>query len=290
MSKKPRVALLIDAENNINPQKLHSLMSTLDATGTKIEKRAIGNWTQNQVSNRIDWKRYGITTIDQTKHRPGKNGADFRLVIEAMEMLHDPELNIDIFVVMSSDHGFIPLYQYLQQQGKKVVVAGDSSLNKNDIKAITDRIIVLDSAKSRNKPNVAEQTKKNAKQTKKLNAAEPTKMNIRKSRGAGKKLTEPQRYSMSPKQRNRTRQLIRKSLTHLHKNKRKPTLDRMYRTMRELQPDFKVRRLGYARLYDLIKTFPEIVTIVHEGNAKPVVRFGRDAIPPKNPKKRRKRK
>ena len=254
-------------------------MDTLNAAGPKIEKRAIGNWSDKRVPNRIDWERYGIKVIDQTKHRPGKNGADFRLVIEAMEMLHDPELNIDIFVIMSSDHGFMPLYHYLQELGKKVVVAGDASLNKRDIKAITDRIIVLDAS---------EQTNKTTQPKKKHQPAKPLVKAKRPSRNRSKysqnnKIVSSVRKSMNGKQRFETRTLVQRGLSRLQSKRRKRSLDNLYRAMRYFDPTFSVRKLGYARFYDLLRSFPDFITV--EGNDKndARIRFGRDkSLLPKN--------
>ena len=182
---------------------------------------------------------------------------------------------------MSSDHGFIPLYQYLQQRGKKVVVAGDVNLNKNDIKAITDRIIVLDTDKPKqNKPAAkADQTTQGRQSNQKQNAQKQHAQTQQVQISLRPAQHRPEPSSTRGPRRNATARggSSDKRCVALNKSskryRRKRTLDRMYSAMKGVYPRFSVRKLGYSRLYDLLLEFPETVAIRDTGLSAPTVRY-----------------
>jgi uncharacterized protein (TIGR00288 family) len=81
-----------------------------------------------------DWSRFqkytgqlheaGISLIEIPKRgMTGKNSADIRLVVDAMELCHTKS-HIDTFVVVSGDSDFTPLVGKLKENGKHVIGVG----------------------------------------------------------------------------------------------------------------------------------------------------------------------
>ena len=81
-----------------------------------------------------DWKRFsdyttglheaGIELIEITARRlTGKNSADMRLCVDAMDMSYS-KAHIDTFVIVSGDSDFSPLVSKLKENGKHVIGLG----------------------------------------------------------------------------------------------------------------------------------------------------------------------
>jgi uncharacterized protein (TIGR00288 family) len=81
-----------------------------------------------------DWSRFqkytgslheaGISLIEIPKRgMTGKNSADIRLVVDAMELCHTKG-HIDTFVIVSGDSDFTPLVGKLKENGKHVIGVG----------------------------------------------------------------------------------------------------------------------------------------------------------------------
>ena len=98
--------------------------------GKIIVKRAYADWTRyrdykaalhNAAIELIEVPKRGVT---------GKNSADIRLVVDAIDMAHT-NLHIDTFVILSGDSDFSPLVSKLKENGKRVIGIGmkDSSSN-----------------------------------------------------------------------------------------------------------------------------------------------------------------
>lgn len=279
MNPTRNIALLVDVENQSHPDQLTALLKELDRAGSVVEKRAIANWSSPSTNKSISWSDLGFKLVSQTGHLPGRNAADFRLVIEAIEMAHDASLDIDTFAVVSSDFGFIPLYTRLRQLGKTVIVAGNGTLNNPKLEATTDRII-----------NLRNLTANEA------NKAKPRPIAVSPTTQPKPKRYRPKNNSdvmvkkglMTQAQAKRTRNTIRRALRHLYKRKKKNrkkkrALENMYRALRHVDRNFSVRKLGYTRLHDLLLAFPEAVIVNDNGESKPTV--SRIALPPKNQRK-----
>jgi len=81
-----------------------------------------------------DWKRFpdavgelhalGIDMLEVPDNNfSGKNSADIRLAMDAIELCHDKEF-INIFVIVSGDSDFTPLVSRLKENGKIVIAVG----------------------------------------------------------------------------------------------------------------------------------------------------------------------
>jgi len=99
------------------------VLARLVEKGKIIVKRAYSDW-----SRYTDYKRelheYAIELIEIPKRdMTGKNSADIRLVVDAMDLAY-AKAHIDTFVVVSGDSDFSPLVGKLKENGKYVIGLG----------------------------------------------------------------------------------------------------------------------------------------------------------------------
>ncbi len=122
--KLKRIAILIDAENIRASASLKKLLGRLRKVGKETIIRAYGDWTNVGLK---EWKSVldvlDICPVQQRNLVAGKNLADMKLIIEAMDILSAGRY--DTFVIVTSDSDFTPLYQRLKEAGKTVIIVGD---------------------------------------------------------------------------------------------------------------------------------------------------------------------
>src|SRR2546426_5453332 len=81
-----------------------------------------------------DWGRFGLYTASlheaaielieiPRRNQTGKNSADIRLCVDAMDLAYSKE-HIDTFVIVSGDSDFSPLVSKLKELGKHVIGTG----------------------------------------------------------------------------------------------------------------------------------------------------------------------
>jgi uncharacterized LabA/DUF88 family protein len=122
-----RIALFIDFENlvtrtGLSPESF-DLQPALDALlekGKVVFRRAYADWTRfAEATQRLHDK--GVELVDvPPSTRAGKNGADMRLVIDALELAYLRE-HIDTFVIASGDSDFCPLAYKLRENDRTVI-------------------------------------------------------------------------------------------------------------------------------------------------------------------------
>jgi hypothetical protein len=122
-----RIALFIDFENLVTRTGLapetFDLQPALDALlekGKVVFRRAYADWTRfAESTQRLHDK--GVELVDvPPSTRAGKNGADVRLVIDALELAYLRE-HIDTFVIASGDSDFCPLAYKLRENDRTVI-------------------------------------------------------------------------------------------------------------------------------------------------------------------------
>ncbi|MBL9039347.1 MAG: NYN domain-containing protein [Archangium sp.] len=126
-TKERRIALFIDFENlvtntGITPASfdLQPPLDRLLEKGKVIFRRAYCNWSRfgDAKGNLHEW---GVELVDvPPSTRAGKNGADMRLVIDALELCYARE-HIDTFVIASGDSDFCPLAYKLRENDRYVI-------------------------------------------------------------------------------------------------------------------------------------------------------------------------
>jgi uncharacterized protein (TIGR00288 family) len=131
-----KIALFCDFENialgvrdsRIEKFDIDLVIERLLEKGKIIVKKAYADWERYS-----DFKRplheAAIELIDiPQKHYSGKNSADIKLVVDAMDLSYSKE-HLDTFVIMSGDSDFSPLVSKLKENNKYVIGVGvkDSS-------------------------------------------------------------------------------------------------------------------------------------------------------------------
>jgi uncharacterized LabA/DUF88 family protein len=122
-----RIALFIDFENlvtrtGLDPDSfdLQPALDVLLEKGKVVFRRAYADWTRFAgATKRLH--DHGVEMIDvPPSTRAGKNGADVRLVIDALELAYLRE-HIDTFVIASGDSDFCPLAAKLRENDRTVI-------------------------------------------------------------------------------------------------------------------------------------------------------------------------
>ena len=125
-----RMALFIDFENLVTNTgitaatfDLRPSMDRLLERGKVIFKRAYCDWTRFKDA-KAGLHENGCELVDvPPSTRAGKNSADMRLVIDALELCYARE-HIDTFVIASGDSDFVPLASKLRENDKYVIGIG----------------------------------------------------------------------------------------------------------------------------------------------------------------------
>ena len=119
-----KIALLIDGDN-ISAKYLNSILDELTEVGVVNIKRIYGDWTRNEMHS---WGKEllnrSITPMQQFNNVSGKNATDSALIIDAMDILYNKD--VDAFAIVSSDSDFTRLASRLAESGKTVIVMGEA--------------------------------------------------------------------------------------------------------------------------------------------------------------------
>lgn len=122
-----RIALFLDFENlvtntGISPASfdLKAPLDRLLEKGKVVFRRAYCDWSRFREA-KAALHELGVELVDvPPSTRAGKNGADMRLVIDALELCYARE-HIDTFVIGSGDSDFCPLAYKLRENDRLVI-------------------------------------------------------------------------------------------------------------------------------------------------------------------------
>lgn len=113
-----RIAVLIDCDN-VAARHAGDVLEELAKYGTPTVKRAYGDWTTSQLSGwKSELNRHAIQPVQQFAYTYGKNSTDSALIIDAMDLLWQG--NVEAFALVSSDSDFTRLATRLRESGKRV--------------------------------------------------------------------------------------------------------------------------------------------------------------------------
>jgi hypothetical protein len=116
------------------------VLERLVEKGKIVAKRAYADWSRFE-SYRSPLHELGIELTEiPERGMTGKNSADIRLVVDAMELSYAKE-HIDTFVIISGDSDFTPLVLRLKENGKSVVGVGMRESTSDLLAANCDEFI-----------------------------------------------------------------------------------------------------------------------------------------------------
>lgn len=141
-----RIAVMIDADNT-RPAYANEVLSEVAKYGNPTIRRVYGDWTNPHLTQ---WARklnsLGLRAMHQNAYTSGKNSTDLALVIDAMDLLYDG--NVEAFALVTSDSDFTSLAHRLRESGKAVYVLGEKKAPESlrnacdkfiDLAVVTDR-------------------------------------------------------------------------------------------------------------------------------------------------------
>lgn len=145
MNENNRVAVFIDAEN-VSAKYADRLLQEAANYGDVIVRRVFADWSSPNVAA---WKeiisRHSLIAEQQFSAVKGKNSSDISLIINAMVVLF--EKDIDVFCLASSDSDFTRLVQELREREKTVVGLGLKQTSPAFVNAFSE-FIYLDNSDS----------------------------------------------------------------------------------------------------------------------------------------------
>lgn len=122
-----RIAVLFDAEN-INCDTAQRVLEALAARGTIQIKKAVGDFSATNLAKWVGCStEHGIELVFQPSLGKGKNTADIRLTIEAMDIAY--QRGIDTVALVTRDRDFAPLAHRLRHAGIAVWGYAESEPN-----------------------------------------------------------------------------------------------------------------------------------------------------------------
>lgn len=142
-----KLAVLIDADN-AQAAICSELLAEIAKFGIASVKRIYGDWTK---SNLKGWKdhlhKHAIQPIQQFSYTVGKNATDSSLIIDAMDLLHDG--NLDGFCLVSSDSDFTRLATRIRESGLVVYGFGENKTPEAFISAC-DKFVYTEILRQKN--------------------------------------------------------------------------------------------------------------------------------------------
>jgi uncharacterized protein (TIGR00288 family) len=153
-----RIALFMDFENialGLRGKKaktfdVQMILERLLEKGRIIVKRAYADWSRYSEFRR-DLHEAAIELIEiPTRQQTGKNSADIRLVVDALDLCYTKE-HLDTFVVVSGDSDFSPLVSKLKENNKQVIGLGLREATSDLLAENCDEFLFYEDIISQNK-------------------------------------------------------------------------------------------------------------------------------------------
>jgi uncharacterized LabA/DUF88 family protein len=236
--KERRIALFIDFENlvtntGISPASfdLQPAMDRLLERGKVVYRRAYCDWSRfREATRRLH--DFGVELIDvPPSTRAGKNGADMRLVIDALELCYARE-HIDTFAVASGDSDFCPLAYKLRENNRMLIGLGvKEATSPLFVKACDEFIYLRPPGRSKAATEVP--------------AARPAKPSA-KARPSGKQRAPRSEGTIPPIAREVVSSLLSRATGPLNPSLIKETIVRK-------EPDFDEREAGFSTFSRLLQ-------------------------------------
>ncbi len=146
--KEHRIAVFFDFENiiqgvrdaNYDKFRLELILDRLVEKGKVIFKRAYCDWGRFR-DHKNDFHEAAVELIDiPTKRISGKNSADIRMVVDALDLCYRRE-HITAFALITGDSDFSPLVNKLTEYNKHVIGIGVKNSTSELLVSVCDEFI-----------------------------------------------------------------------------------------------------------------------------------------------------
>lgn len=136
MEKINNVAVLVDAEN-VGAQHAKQIFDEASNYGNVMVKRIFADWSKSSVKG---WKeevnRFSMTAVQQFEVSPRKNTIDIALIIQALVILF--EKDVDVFLIAAGDSDYTRLVRELRERDKIVIGLGGRNVNQSFVNAFNE--------------------------------------------------------------------------------------------------------------------------------------------------------
>ena len=241
------MAVLIDFENISSTRDVATVLDVSASRGVVVAKKAFGDWTGPIESGQTELTKLGVELVHQMGIGKGRNGCDMRLVIDAMDLLHDTKRPIDTFILATCDVDFVPLVVRLRSAGKVVVGAGRPVVTSDLFKATVDEFIdVTNGAPADAKPPRSHQPSRKTAETLDWSGPVP-------SVHLDPTSTFPSGQHDSEELDPRTQLLLLNALFDVsEKNNGVVKGAQLHQSMKAIDPSFDFKRLGFDSFADML--------------------------------------
>lgn len=141
MCKRRKLALYIDGEN-IPAKESQKIFAEARKLGT-IESAKVYGLKDDLRTRAWSHKTIGVNDFEdiRLKGKPEKNKVDNRIKADIDKDIKQHK-NIDTYVIVSSDHGYVSSVNKIKEDGKRVIVIGGRQTSEK-LKVACDRYINL---------------------------------------------------------------------------------------------------------------------------------------------------
>lgn len=149
MDKVRNVAVLIDAEN-VPAHSAKQIFDEASNYGNVMVKRIFADWSKTSVKGwRDEVNRYSMTAVQQFEVQPRKNTIDIALIIQALIVLF--EKDVDVFCIAAGDSDYTRLVRELRERNKVVIGMGGRNVNPGFVNAFNEYIYLASDEKEKEK-------------------------------------------------------------------------------------------------------------------------------------------
>ncbi len=174
MSEDRNLAVFCDFENvalgvrdaRYDRFDIEKVLERLLLKGSIVAKKAYCDWDRyKKYKAAMHESAFELIEIPHVK-LSGKNSADIRMVVDALDLCYTKE-HIDTFVVVSGDSDFSPLVSKLRENAKTVIGVGVKQSTSDLLIGNCDELIFYDDLDTAGKTSGTKAAKKSGKSSKK---------------------------------------------------------------------------------------------------------------------------
>src|SRR6202049_660869 len=132
--------LALGFQNRRDRFDIERVLERLVEKGKIVAKKAYADWSRfGQYTSPLHEAAIELVEIPK-RAQTGKNSADIRLCVDAMDLAYSKE-HIDTFVIVSGDSDFSPLVSKLKENGRHVIGLGMQESTSNLLRDNCDEFI-----------------------------------------------------------------------------------------------------------------------------------------------------